>query len=144
LSSGLSDGVMDPRVFAAVAACPHLGELRRLSLYRYGRGNSDAELEALAASPHLPRLEDLDLRDSRFREPALQALIASPHRAALRTLRVRGVGMRDTYAHLSQSGRLRRALERRFGAGCLDFRSRYPWWDGQRWTDRALVHTPLS
>jgi uncharacterized protein (TIGR02996 family) len=145
LSSGLGDGPLDDEAFAAVVRSPHLNELHRLSLYQYARGNSPENLEALAASPHLPRLEDLDLRDGRPTEAALRALVASPHRAALKTFRARGVlVVEDRVRYLSEHRPLRRALLERFGEQALDFRTRYPWWKGQSWTDRALAHTPLS
>ena len=114
---------------------------RKFVLSRYSAKFGAAAFDTVAVA----RLEDLDLRDGRPTEAALRALVASPHRAALKTFRARGVlVVEDRVRYLSEHRPLRRALLERFGEQALDFRTRYPWWKGQSWTDRALAHTPLS
>jgi hypothetical protein len=100
-------------------------------------------LRALARSQQLPRLEDLDLRQSTAPAAAWWALIRSPHRTALRRLRLRGTREALTDHHpptdLREHPELRPALEARFGTEGLDWESEFSTWKGQRWTERPLV-----
>jgi uncharacterized protein (TIGR02996 family) len=57
----------------ALARCPHLGQLRSLSLYG-GRTITDTGALALASAPHLGRLIHLDVRESAISEQGVLAL----------------------------------------------------------------------
>jgi|SRR5579883_623014 len=56
------------------------------------------ELAALASTPHLSRLNALDLSDRRLGDDAVRVLTRRPNVAALRTLRLRGCGLTDVAA----------------------------------------------
>ncbi len=83
----LRDGVGDEGA-AALAASPHVGNLRTL-LLRLNR-IGDSGVAALAQSPHLGKLSVLSLAYNAFRDLGAQALAASPHLAHLRQLNLEG------------------------------------------------------
>lgn len=56
------------------------------------------ELATLASSPHLSRLNALDLSDRQLGDDAVRVLTRRPGVAALRTLRLRGCGLTDVAA----------------------------------------------
>jgi uncharacterized protein (TIGR02996 family) len=143
LSSGAGDGMFGEEVLHGVLECPHLTNLRRLSLYEYGEGMDDESVQILARSPHLPELEEVDLRAANLNEESLRELMASPHRRTLCKLWCHQVVLGDGTA-LKEKPALVRELRKRFGKGSLDLRKEYPWWKGQRFTERALMDTPLS
>jgi uncharacterized protein (TIGR02996 family) len=69
----------------AVAASPHLGRLQRLELYN-DTGVTDEVLRALAANPHAGRLEHLEFYLEAFGDEGVAVLAESPHLTALRHL----------------------------------------------------------
>jgi hypothetical protein len=103
---------------AAIAACPHLSQLKSLTLH--GNAVDDAGLAALVRAPALPALEDLallgnkigprgakavaqdpaaarlralDLDDNKVKDSGAKALATSPHLAGLRWLGLKGNGI---------------------------------------------------
>jgi len=70
-----------PEVVDQLAACPHLGRIRSLSLTRYGREDdlTDDVLQRLIASPHLGKLAHLRLVDQEQLTPrAYEDVVAAP------------------------------------------------------------------
>jgi uncharacterized protein (TIGR02996 family) len=142
------DGEIDRKTFEAAVTSPALTNLRELSLYQWTEGLEEANLRALARSPHLPRLEDLDLRNSGPISPAAwRFLIRSPHRAALRKLRLRESVIPNPAGDgpslwLHEHRPLVEELEARFGKEGLDFDSAFQLWAGHRWSERPTWEQP--
>src|SRR5262245_15670884 len=140
LGDGSENGRIDNKTAELAFNSPHLSNLRELALYEWTEGMMDPHVRALAKSPHLPRLESLDLRDAYLAPAVWRALAKSPHRSALRKLclnRARVTGQH--FGPLQGSGAIHETLEARFGADGLDFDSEHTCWEGQKWTQRALV-----
>jgi len=72
-------------VVAELAACPHLGRIRSMSLWRNQLG--DHGLATLLSSPHLGRLRWLDLTGNQLTDASLEALAAARTFPDLRVLR---------------------------------------------------------
>jgi uncharacterized protein (TIGR02996 family) len=72
----------------ALAACAELEQLVSLRVGGYLGSDSigNQGVQTLVASPHLAKLEALDLSENRLTAPAVQALAASPHLANLKSL----------------------------------------------------------
>jgi uncharacterized protein (TIGR02996 family) len=95
----------------ALADLPALRTVRRLSLFGSGRRTGpfernigDDTAAALAASPHLARLDTLDLAQNRLTTAGVRALAHSPTLSRLTKLRLYGNDLGDdTYAMLVDS-----------------------------------------
>jgi uncharacterized protein (TIGR02996 family) len=89
-----------PQRIAELAACPHLTRLKALGFRhvpRTGHGIGDAGAAALAASPHLARLTDLELVAPRAGAAGAAALAGSQNLTELRRLAL-------TRNHLGDAG----------------------------------------
>jgi uncharacterized protein (TIGR02996 family) len=97
-----------PEYLRAVFASPHLGGLRRLDLSFNEALDADG-VAALACSPHLASLTDLDLMGNVLGDEGVRALADSPHLARLTSLVLSrndiGLGVRSLAAS-PQLGRL--------------------------------------
>lgn len=71
-----------------LAASPFFDRIRSLLVIEDGIG--DADILALAASPHSRGLQFLDLRGNKLTNTAVEAIVASPNLAALVELNLRG------------------------------------------------------
>jgi uncharacterized protein (TIGR02996 family) len=109
---GLDELYLDGNVGGRIiAGWPGAGSLRRLSFLE---PLSAADVAALAASPHLGRLRDLNLFNCRINAESLRALVDSPTLARLKTLILGGnpLGEQGVALLASWSGLA--------GLGCLD------------------------
>lgn len=82
---------------SALAACPHLQHVRRISFGdgTYGDAITHAGARTLAASPYLCNLEVLDLFECHVGPSGMEALASSPHLSKLRKLLVQENDVRD-------------------------------------------------
>jgi uncharacterized protein (TIGR02996 family) len=140
-------------IVKAIAACPHLGGLRRLNL-SYARMDRPTA-RALGDSPHLSGLTELDLGGCALTAPAWDELLRARGLAGLRRLRLHGARLVDTggdsLGRLADLPDRRAAIEGRFGAGAIDWRTEFifpmdpplspTWgvgcWMGFGWADRG-------
>lgn len=83
---------------AALAACPHLGRLEVLELE--GCLIGDEGLDTLARSPRLPRLIELDVSGNEISEVGVRSLVGSPLWPRLRRLVLGGNPIGDESAEL--------------------------------------------
>jgi uncharacterized protein (TIGR02996 family) len=109
-SPGYTRGMRDTGA-QLLAACPHLGGLRSLSLASHDLGEAGAG--ALAASPHLAGLKELDLSRNQVGAAGAAALAASRHLTGLVRLNLAQNRLDHDTTHLLRS---------RFGAG-VSFRA---------------------
>ncbi|MHB8419158.1 MAG: TIGR02996 domain-containing protein [Myxococcales bacterium] len=83
-----------PRVAARLADCPSLAEVRRACFDKLGEAPEGLlgppGVSALAASPHLERLERLEIDGAQAGDAAFKTLVRSPHLGRLTSLSAAG------------------------------------------------------
>jgi uncharacterized protein (TIGR02996 family) len=82
---GLTGNSFTVESVRALASCPRLANLRKLRL-GHNNGLREGALAALAPSPYLVNLEDLEWNGGFLREADAEAILASPHLRKLRCL----------------------------------------------------------
>ncbi|HZY89423.1 MAG TPA: hypothetical protein VFE78_31665, partial [Gemmataceae bacterium] len=82
---GLTGNSFTVESVRALASCPRLANLRKLRL-GHNNGLREGALAALAPSPYLVNLEDLEWNGGFLQKADAEAILASPHLRKLRCL----------------------------------------------------------
>jgi hypothetical protein len=108
-------------VVRAIATCPHLGRLTKLSLA--GARLDRAAVEALTNSRYLTRLTDLDMAWVMLPADLWEAVLHSRNLAGLRWLRLYHAYLEGTGENhrLDELPSWRATFEERFGSGVVDW-----------------------